>query len=300
MTELRHPNPTGDHHDLIIIGSGSGNSIPAFLEGARIALVERGVFGGTCLNVGCIPSKMFVLPADRALEASESRLQLSTAYDGVDWRGLRDRIFGRIDAISVGGEDYRAQGTEGLSLYRGTARFVGDRTLAVEMNDRSATRTISADQVMLAAGSRPLVPSVPGLDLVGHHTSDTIMRLDDLPPRLGILGGGYIAAEMGHVFSGLGSKVTVFTRSGGLLRSEDEEVSVRFTDVFSKRVDLRLNDFPTRIDRRSDGIVVSSSDGTTETVVDELLVAIGRIPNSDLLSAEAGGVGVDDRRPGRS
>lgn len=137
MTDLAHPNPAESHYDLIVVGSGSGNSIPPELSDWKIAMVERGVFGGTCLNVGCIPSKMFVLPADRAVLARESGLNLDTSYSGVDWPALRDRIFGRIDAISNGGERYRASGTEGLTLYRGTARFTGDRAFSIELNDRS-------------------------------------------------------------------------------------------------------------------------------------------------------------------
>ncbi len=287
---LTHPAPTDNHYDLIIVGSGSGNSIPEYLTGWKIAMVERGTFGGTCLNVGCIPSKMFVLPADRAVEARESGLNLSTSYEGVDWKSLRDRIFGRIDAISEGGEAYRASGTEGLTLYRGTARFTGDRTFVVDMNDGSASPTISADRVLLATGSRPTIPAIEGIQSARHHTSDSIMRLDELPARLGILGGGYIAAEMGHVFSGLGSAVTMFNRSGVLLRSQDAAISRRFTEVFGQRLDLQLNNVPTKIAQTEAGIEITHADGETVTVVDELLVAIGRTPNGDTLDAEAGGL----------
>ncbi len=292
MTELAHPNPRESHYDLIIVGSGSGNSIPPELSGWQIAMVERGVFGGTCLNVGCIPSKMFVLPADHAVQARESELNLTTHYEGVDWLALRDRIFGRIDAISDGGERYRASGTEGLTLYRGTARFTADREFSIELNDGSATPHISADRVLLATGSRPMIPDIPGLSEVGFHTSDSVMRLDALPDRLGILGGGYIAAEMGHVFSGLGSAVTLFNRSGRLLRSHDGDISDRFTEVFGKRVDLQLNNMPSMIEAGPNGIEITHADCETVTVVDELLVAIGRTPNGDTVNAGAGGLHV--------
>ena len=200
-----------EQYDLIIIGSGSGNSIPEYLSDRRIAIVERGTFGGTCLNVGCIPSKMFVLPADKAVEAQHGdRLGIDTRFNGADWQAIRDRVFGRIDAIAEGGRRYRETGTANVTLIQGTARFIGDKLFDVE------GRTITAPNVLITAGSRPVIPPIPGLVETGCHTSDSIMRLDALPARLGIIGGGYIAVEMGHVFSALGSDVTLINRSGGL------------------------------------------------------------------------------------
>lgn len=112
-----------ERYDLIIVGSGSGNSIPDFLANWRIAIVERSTFGGTCLNVGCIPSKMFVLPADKAYEAQHSaKFGIDTQFNAADWGAIRDRIFGRIDDISIGGRDYRATGTSNVTLIEGTAR----------------------------------------------------------------------------------------------------------------------------------------------------------------------------------
>ena len=272
-----------EQYDLIIIGSGSGNSIPEYLSDRRIAIVERGTFGGTCLNVGCIPSKMFVLPADKAVEAQHgARLGIDTQFNGADWPAIRDRVFGRIDAIAEGGRRYRETGTANVTLIQGTARFIGDKVFDVE------GRRITAPNVLIAAGSRPVIPQIPGLVETGFHTSDSIMRLDALPHRLGIIGGGYIAVEMGHVFSALGSDVTLINRSPRLLMSQDTEVSERFTEVFGQRVDLRLGHVPTRVERRDDVIVIHN--GGEEIEVDELLVATGREPNSDLLDVESGGL----------
>ncbi|MEZ5407239.1 MAG: mycothione reductase [Acidimicrobiales bacterium] len=274
-----------DTFDLIIIGSGSGNSIPPHLAGWKIALVERGIFGGTCLNVGCIPSKMFVLPADLAESARHgSHVGVDSRVDGVDFAGIRDRIFGRIDPIAAGGKEYRASGTPGLELITGTARFTGDRTFDVD------GRAITAPKVLLAAGARPVIPDIPGLADAPFHTSDTIMRLPQLPARLGVIGGGYIAVELGHVFSAYGSQVTMWTRSARMLGFEDEEVSQRFTEVFARRVDHRAGLLPSRVETRPDGtIALYGADGEV-TVVDQLLVATGRRPNSDLLDTAAGGV----------
>ncbi len=278
---------TPDSFDLIIVGSGSGNSIPEYLDDRKIAIVERGVFGGTCLNRGCIPSKMFVLPADLALEAADSsRLGLHTSFNGVNWPVIRDRVFGRIDPISAGGREYRATGTPNITLIEGTARFVEEKVLDVD------GRLITAPQILVAAGARPHVPDIPGLRDVEFHTSDTVMRLDELPERLGIIGGGFIAAEMGHVFSAYGSRVTLVARSATMLRGFDGEVARRFTHEFGRHVDLRLGEVPRSVEQTPEGIVIDAPSG--RIVVDQLLVATGRTPNTDLLDPQAAGIGVTD------
>jgi mycothione reductase len=272
-----------DRYDLIIIGSGSGNAIPDYMADRRIAIVEHGVFGGTCINRGCVPSKMFVLPADLAEEARHAeRLGLDISVAGADWAAIRDRVFGRIDPISVNGREYRASGSSHITLIEATARFVEPHVLDV------GGHAITAPDILVAAGSRPIIPSIPGLADAGFHTSDSIMRLERLPERLGIIGGGYIAVEMGHVFAGFGTQVTLFNRSDRLLRMLDHEISARFTELFSRRVDVHLDHVPERVHRTASGIVIESEGHAVE--VDELLVATGRQPNSDLLAAELGGL----------
>jgi mycothione reductase len=283
IVSVTEPDQQAEPFDLIIVGSGSGNSIPSYLDDWNIALVERDVFGGTCLNRGCIPSKMFVLPADAALAAQNSaKLGVDTQFNGADWAAIRDRIFGRIDPIAEGGREYRASGSPNVTLVQGTASFIDHRTLEVE------GRRLTAPAILLAAGARPVIPPIPGLVETGFHTSDSIMRLPELPRRLGIIGGGFIAVEMGHVFSALGSEVTLVNRSPTLLREFDHDVSTRFTEIFAERVDLQLGHVPTRVERVDDGIKITCLSG--ETIVDELLVATGREPNSDLLNVDAAGL----------
>jgi mycothione reductase len=283
--------------DLIIIGSGSGNSIPEHLSDWKIALVERGVFGGTCLNRGCIPSKMFVLPADVAAQSKDSsKLGVKTSFHGVDWPAIRDRIFGRIDPIAAGGEEYRATGTENVTLVRGTASFEHQRedgNAVVHITDGvDQGKRLSAPRFLLAAGARPVLPPIQGLEQVRHHTSDSIMRLERFPDRLGIIGGGFIAAELGHVFSGFGSDVHLFNRSSKLLRAFDGEIADRFTEVFADRVSLHLGCIPERLESRGETIIMHfHENGSSLAVeVDELLVATGRAPNSDLLDVDALGL----------
>lgn len=289
------------HFDLLIIGGGSGNSIltPEF-DDWNVAMVERGPLGGTCLNVGCIPSKMFVLPADRVVEAAESAtLDVTMQEASADWAAIRDRIFGRIDAIVADGTDYR-RNQPNVSYYAGDARFSGDKTVEVSLTG-GGTEEISADQIVLAAGARPHIPDIPGLADTPFHTSDTIMRIDEVPERLVIIGGGFIAAELGHVFAAMGSAVRIIHRRDHVLRYEDQEISERFIEVFGKRVDLHLSTTPIGVEH-VDGefrVEVETRDPGTTTRTrgtitgDMLLVTTGRIPNGRQLRVEATGVRLD-------
>lgn len=280
------------HHDLVIIGTGSGNSIigPEF-DDLDIAIMERGVFGGTCLNVGCIPTKMFVFPSDIAHEAAHAdRLGLTFGAPRVRWREIRDRIFGRIDQIPPAGERYRRE-SPNVTVYDGTARFIGDHTLDTGTGD-----VVTADRIVIAAGGRPRMLDIDGLDKPdpqrGIHTNDTIMRLDELPERMIIIGGGYIGAEFAHVFDALGTEVTWLVRRDTILRFEDESVSAAFTRVAGERFDLRLGAVPHKaVHNESEWTLSCTSDGGDFDVsAPVVLVAIGREPNTDLLDVAAGGI----------
>lgn len=284
------------HFDLVIIGTGSGNSIldPRFAD-LDVAIVERGTFGGTCLNVGCIPTKMFVHTADVADSAVDGpRLGVDSELHGVRWTDVRDRIFGRIDPISEGGRQYRTTHPDNrrVTVFAGVARFTGEKTLSVTPNDGGEPETITADRIVLASGSRPVVPEIDGLADVDYLTSDTIMRVDAPPRRLAVIGGGYIAAEFAHVFSAFGTEVTVVARSGALLRSEDHAISTRFTELARQRWDVRTDRKVIRVERAGGGVRLHlEGPAGAETVdADVLLVAVGRQPNSDLLDTAAGGI----------
>jgi mycothione reductase len=282
------------HYDLVIVGTGSGNSIlDARFADRKVAIVEKGVFGGTCLNVGCIPTKMFVHPADLASSpAPAGRLGVDLELRNVRWREIRDRIFGRIDAIAEGGRRYRIEHEDNanVTVYEGEARFTGYKKLTVRLAD--GEETLTADQFVLAAGGRATVPEIPGLADVDYHTSDTVMRIDELPRRVVILGSGFVSAEFAHVFASFGVDVTVVARSGALLRREDEDISRRFTELASRRFDVRLNRRAVKARRTPEGVALDlEGPGGAETVEgDLLLVATGRRPNSDLLDVAATGI----------
>ncbi len=277
------------HYDLAIIGTGSGNSIlDERYDGKRVALLEAGTFGGTCLNVGCIPTKMYVYAADVARTIrSAAKYGIDATIDGVRWNDIVDRVFGRIDPIAAGGEQYRREGCANVTVYDGHARFVGERTL-----DTGTGETITADQIVVAAGARAEIPREVLDGGVTYYTSKNIMRLPKLPESMVILGTGFIAMEFAHVFSALGTRVSVIGRSGRLLRHLDTDVSERFTALAQQKWDVHLEN-PARAFRPvGDGVEVELADGAV-VAGDVLLVATGRHPNGDLLDVAAAGIELD-------
>jgi mycothione reductase len=278
------------HHDVVVIGTGSGNSIidDRFAQ-LDVALVEHGVFGGTCLNVGCIPTKMYVYAADVAQAVRHAgRYGVDATVDKVRWSDIRDRVFGRIDPISAGGREYRVDRSPNVTVYEGHARFTGHKELAVARTDGSGTDTFTGDRIVLAAGSRPVIPDVVTRSGVPYETSDTVMRIDALPDHLVILGSGYIGVEFAHVFSALGSRVTIVGRSS-ILRRQDETVCERFTEVVHRRWDVHLGNEVTGVRGSRGDIALELADGTSVRG-DLLLVATGRRPNSDRLDLDRTGV----------
>ena len=283
------------HFDVAVIGSGSGNSIiDERLAHLEVALIEENpVFGGTCLNRGCIPTKMFVTTAEAAtFPARARRLGVELEPAGVSWPGVRDRIFARIDPIAESGKEWRRRGP-GVTLFEGRAEFVDPHTL------RIGDVEISADQIVIATGSRPrpLEVEVPA-NLAGFiHTSDDVMRLEELPRRMVVVGGGYVACELAQVFAGLGSHVTQLNRSEVILRGHDREISEAFAAEHAKRVTLILNQKVSEIAEGPDGAVivvtVDRNQVEYEYLADAVLVATGRIRNSELNLAAAG-VEVDE------
>jgi mycothione reductase len=290
------PATTPRPFDVVIIGTGSGNTIltPDF-DSLRVAIVEKGVFGGTCINRGCVPTKMFVYAADIASHVTHAATYgIDATIDKVRWGDIVDRVFTRIDPIAPNGKAYR-ESAPNTTVYTAEARFVSPKVIQVTAAD-GTTELITGEHIVLAAGARPLVPDVAGLDSVDYHTSDTIMRLTELPERLIIFGGGYIAAEMAHVFGSLGSEVIMVNRSRRLLAREDEAVSHRFTDLSQRRFDCHLSTRVDSVSQDASGITVrvhNESRQHYEITGDALLVAVGRVPNGDTLDLGAGGVEVD-------
>ena len=277
-------------YDLVIVGAGTGNTLPdKKFSGWRIAVVESSRFGGTCLNRGCIPSKMFVLTADIAQTIREAgRFGISAQLTGVDWPAIRERVFGRIDPLPEKAVSYRR--ANGIDVFTGEARFAAPGVLRVGDDE------LQARHIVLAAGARPHIPPIPGLADVPYVTSDDVMRLDALPRSMVVLGGGYIAAEMSHVFGALGTRVTIVARGGQLLPRHDADIRTRFTQRYQERFDLRLKATVKQVSAAGAGVQLDlvTPSGPQQARGDVLLVAAGRTPNSDRLNVAAAGVAVDE------
>jgi mycothione reductase len=273
------------HFSLVIIGSGSGNSlVPEDRARGPVALIESGAFGGTCINRGCIPSKILIQTAQVATQVRHaSKFGIEAKLTGVDWPAIRDRTFTRTDRLSAAGRRGRVE-SGAVTVIEGRARFTGPHELAIDDGTR-----ITADRIVLATGARPVIPPPIAESGVMYHTSDTVMRLDELPATMIIVGAGYIAAELAHLFSSLGVGIRIVSKAGSLLDTFDPEVSSRFTKLARKRWEVRLSSEVTGARRRGDQIEVEVT-GSPPVSGELLLVAAGRVPDTASLDLDRAGV----------
>ena len=277
------------HYDAIVIGSGGGLKIalPAAEQGYRTALIEPDAFGGTCLNRGCIPSKMLIYPtefADRIRNAGELNLLVSNA-PRIDFAALIARISQTIDGISESIR-LRCHATDNLDVYPEYARFTAEGTL------RAGNTELTGDRIFIATGSRPEIPDIPGLAGTPYLTSRQALRRAELPRTPIVLGGGYIAVELGNAWRAAGSHTTFLVRSR-LLRREDREIATVFTTLFERRNKVIQGFQPVSV--RHDGgmftVTGRTPDAPLQTVRgDVLLVATGVRPNTEGLDLENAGI----------
>lgn len=279
-------------YDLIVIGSGSGLDVAnaAAESGLKVAIVEKGRMGGTCLNRGCIPSKLLIHSADVA-EAIKTSGTFGIDVHGyaIDFARIVRRSNSIIDSESDGIMAAFAQ-AENPKLFHGEGRFVGMKTVQVN------GEVIMADKILIASGTRPTIPDIDGLAGSGFITSDEALRLASQPKVLTIIGGGYIAAELAHFFSSLGTAVNIIQRRKTLLPAEDEEISAKFTEVFARKCKLYLGYQSEKVSRKGGVFEVRAKDASGNNIdveSDQLLVSVGRTPNSDTLNLAATGVETD-------
>ncbi len=281
------------HFDLAIIGTGSGNSIPEELSDWSIAILEEGVFGGTCLNVGCIPTKMFAYPADVAQMARTSEHINVRGNAEIDFAALQERVFAEtIDPIAADGEHYRREECGNISVYSGRASLHSTDPDGIIIDTGTGER-ICARQVLLAAGARPAAPAV--VENTEYYTNETIMRIPTLPQRLLIMGSGYIGCEFAHIFAAAGSQVTITGRSDVLLKHQDRDIAETFTEAARERWDVRLGVEITEL-HSDDGVITATFSDGASVQADALLVATGRTPNGDRVDAAAIGIELDGTR----
>jgi pyruvate/2-oxoglutarate dehydrogenase complex dihydrolipoamide dehydrogenase (E3) component len=283
--------------DAIIIGTGQAGPFLArrlAAAGMKVAIVERKLFGGTCVNTGCIPTKTMVASA-YASHMARRAAEFGVAIDGgvsVDMR----RVKARKDVVSGQariGVETQLKEMGNCTVYEGHARFESPRDLSVGP-DR-----ITANRIFINVGGRAAVPHMPGLEHVEYLTNSSMMDVDFLPRRLIIVGGSYVGLEFGQMFRRFGSEVTIIEMAPRLIQREDEDVSVAIKEILEREdINVRLNAKCISVSRRSDEEIIAHVDcatGTPEVSGTHLLLAVGRRPNTDDLGLEKAGVTVDGR-----
>ncbi|MGC9334400.1 MAG: mercuric reductase [Anaerolineae bacterium] len=290
-----------ENYDAVIIGAGqAGGPLSTALANAgwKTALVEREHVGGTCVNEGCTPTKTMVASARVAYLARRAAdYGVRTGPVTLDMTKVRQRKRDIVESFRSGSER-RIEGTEGLDLIMGEARFVGSKTIEVALAD-GGTRMLSADTIMINTGTRARLPSLPGLDRVPVLDSTSIMELDEVPEHLLVIGGGYIGLEFGQMFRRFGSRVTLVQRGGQLLTREDADVAEEIAEILEQDgIEVLLESQPLRVDPSGDGEIELTVDtlGSERTLTgSHLLMAVGRVPNTDMLDLQAAGIQVDER-----
>ena len=278
--------------DLIVIGAGSGLNVSsaAAEREMKVAVVERGPMGGTCLNRGCIPSKIIIHSADVAETIKNSHLfGIKSRISSIDFAKITGRASDIIDKDAKEIEEGIREDKNTI-LFNTEAKFVAERTLKV------GKETIKGNKVIIAAGTRPSVPNIDGLKDVDFITSDEALRLKKQQKVMTILGGGYIAAELAHFYGALGTKINIIQRRDVLVPNEDEEIAKKFTEIFRKKYNVLLGFDAVKVSKNGKNFVVvaKSKNSTKKLVSDQLLVATGRVPNTDLLDVAKTNVAVDN------
>ena len=283
-------------YDAVIIGAGqAGPSLAVRLAGAgrKVAIVERNQFGGTCVNTGCIPTKTLIASArvaHMARRAKEYGVGIGNSIK-VDMKRVKERKDSIVRSSNEGLEKW-LRGTENLTVYKGHARFEGEGQL------RIADQLIKADQIFINVGARANVPALPGLHQVRYLTNSSAMDVDYLPEHLIIVGGSYVGLEFGQMFRRFGSEVTIVEMGPRLIHREDEDVSQAIREILeNESVHIRLDAECIAMEKQGDKVAVdlNCSTGEKKVLGSHLLLAVGRIPNTDDLGLEKAGVAVDQR-----
>ncbi|MGR3821940.1 MAG: dihydrolipoyl dehydrogenase family protein [Salipiger marinus] len=272
--------------DLLVIGAGSGGlsvAAGAAQMGARVVLLERGLMGGDCLNFGCVPSKALIAAADRAhapVGADMFGVILPPAR--IDWAGLRAHIRDSIARIEPMDSQERFEGL-GVTVLRQSGRFLSRDEV------QAGPHVIRARRIVLATGSKPLIPPLPGLETVPYLTNETLWDLDRLPEHLLILGGGPIGLEMAQAFRRLGSRVTVVEAKRALAREDGEMAAVVLDALRGDGVTLLEGQAVTEVAAQQDGVALRLADGR-QVAGSHLLVATGRRPALEGLDLDRAGI----------
>lgn len=276
--------------DVLVVGSGAGLEVASFAaeRGMSVAIVEEGPLGGTCLNRGCIPSKMLIHSADVAeIIKSSDKFGIKSKIEEIDFASIVKRVSEVVDTDSSGIEkSLRESGNP--TLYKTHSKFIGPKQMQV------GDEQIETDKVFIVGGTRPSNPPIPGLESTPYLDSTRALRLEKQPEHLVVIGGGYIAAELAHFYGALGTKITVLVRRNRMLDNEDEEIADWFTKEFSKKYEILFNTQADAVSYQNDKFIIKLKGDGRKLEVDQLLVVTGRVPNTDVLDVKATGVETDD------
>ena len=282
-------------YDVIAIGSGAGAIIvdEAVAKGLKVALVDKGPIGGTCLNLGCVPSKVLIYAADRIVEIQEAKkLGIAAEIKSIDFASIMERMRkSRLESQTYIRKGFKEP--ENLDFYEREGHFVEDYTLEID------GEKIKGKKIFIASGSRPVIPPIKGLDSIDYLTNENALELMQRPDSLVIIGGGYVAVEYAHFFAAMGTKVTILEMLSRIAQSEEPEISELLEKEMRRRMDIYTNTQVEEIKKDGKGIVTVARDKATgkqmEFPAQRIMVAVGRRSNADLLKVESTGVELDKR-----
>jgi len=306
-----------ENYDLIVIGAGSGlNIVSTAVElGKKTAIIEEGSMGGTCLNRGCIPSKMIIHSADIANTIRNSwKFGVYSQINKIDLKKVTERASKAVDSEAKEIENWYTK-QRNPKFYKGTARFTGYKTL--EINGFK----IKGKKIVIASGARPSIPLIEGIDKVPYITSKEALRLTKIPKSMIIIGGGYIGAELGYFYAEMGCKITILQRNDLLIPNEDEEVAELFTKLWKRKhnsvnVTVLTSSNAVKVEVNGGKVVVYAENAETKRAAkkgdarnlvtkkklvtrkieaDKLLIASGLTPNTDILNVKATGVKINKK-----
>jgi dihydrolipoamide dehydrogenase len=283
-------------YDVIVIGSGAGAimSDEAAAQDLKVALIDKGpLIGGTCLNWGCIPSKMLIYAADRIVEIEEAKkLGIEAEVKNIEFHSIMERMRKSRQESQVHIREGIKQ-SKNLDFYQGEGHFVGDYLL--EVNGEK----LKGERIFIASGSRPLIPPIQGLENVDYLTNESVLELKEAPDSLIIIGGGYVAVEFGHFFAAMGTKVTMLEMANRLVLSAEPEISGLLQRELSKRMKVHTNALAEEVKESESGVAVVMKDTNTgkrrEFAAQRIMMAVGRRSNADVLKVENTGVETDKK-----
>lgn len=278
--------------DVIVVGAGSGLDIASFAHrrGLTVAIVEEGPMGGTCLNRGCIPSKMLIHSADVAeIIRNSQKFGITSRVEKIDFASMVKHVSDTVDKDSAEIEE-SIRRTEGMTLYKTRGKFIGQKTMEV------GNEQITAEKIFIVGGTRPFIPPIKGVDTIPYLTSTEALRLTDQPEHMVVIGGGYIAAELAHFYGALGTEITLIVREDVLVGNEDGEIAEWFTQEFAKKYTIKFKIEVDEFVQQGKDTIIKLKDSEETLKVDQVLIATGRVPNTDILDIAATEVELNERK----